>query len=94
MLAQVRGEDESRWGVYHMTNAGETSWHGFAEAIQALDEFDETATPARLLPIPGSDYPTPARRPLNSRLDNDRLEQAFGLRLRDWREALALCMGA
>ena len=94
VLAQVRGEDESRWGVYHMTNAGETSWHGFAEAIQALDEFDETATPARLLPIPGSDYPTPARRPLNSRLDNDRLEQAFGLRLRNWREALALCMGA
>ena len=94
VLAQVRGEDESRWGVYHMTNAGETSWHGFAEAIQALDEFDETATSARLLPIPGSDYPTPARRPLNSRLDNDRLEQAFGLRLRNWREALALCMGA
>ena len=94
VLAQVRGEDESLWGVYHMTNAGETSWHGFAEAIQALDEFDETVTPARLVPIPGSDYPTPARRPLNSRLDNDRLEQAFGLRLRDWREALALCMGA
>lgn len=94
VLAQVRGEDESRWGVYHMTNAGETSWHGFAEAIQALDEFDETVPLARLLPIPGSDYPTPARRPLNSRLDNDRLEQGFGLRLRDWREALALCMGA
>ena len=94
VLAQVRGEDESLWGVYHMTNAGETSWHGFAEAIQVLDEFDETVPPARLLPIPGSDYPTPARRPLNSRLDNDRLEQAFGLRLRNWREALALCMGA
>jgi dTDP-4-dehydrorhamnose reductase len=98
VLAQLRTpgcvQDESRWGVYHMTNAGETSWHGFAEAIQALDEFDETVTPARLVPIPGSDYPTPARRPLNSRLDNDRLEQAFGLRLRDWRAALALCMGA
>ena len=94
VLAQVRGEDESRWGVYHMTNAGETSWHGFAEAIQALDEFDETVPPVRLLPIPGSDYPTPARRPLNSRLNNGKLEQAFGLRLRNWREALALCMGA
>jgi dTDP-4-dehydrorhamnose reductase len=81
------------WGVYHMTNAGETSWHGFAEAIRALDEFDETCVPARLLPIPGSDYPTPARRPLNSRLNNDKLARAFGLRLRDWREALALCMG-
>jgi dTDP-4-dehydrorhamnose reductase len=77
-----------------MTNAGETSWHGFAEAIRALDEFDETCVPARLLPIPGSDYPTPARRPLNSRLDNGKLQSTFGLRLRDWREALALCMEA
>lgn len=82
------------WGVYHMTNAGETSWHGFAQAIQALDEFDETCAPAHLVPIPTRDYPTPARRPLNSRLDNDKLENTFGLRLRDWREALALCMGS
>lgn len=81
------------WGVYHMTNAGETSWHGFAQAIQALDEFDEICVPAHLVPIPTREYPTPARRPLNSRLDNDKLEKTFGLRLRDWREALALCMG-
>lgn len=94
VLAQLHGPGESRWGVYHMTNAGETSWHGFAEAIRTLDEFDETVAPAQLVPIPSSDYPTPARRPLNSRLDNRKLEQAFGLRLRAWREALALCMGA
>lgn len=80
------------WGVYHMTNAGETSWHGFAEAIQALDEFDETWVPSRLVPIPSSDYPTPARRPLNSRLDNGKLERTFGVRLQDWRAALALCL--
>jgi len=60
------------WGVYHMTNGGETSWHGFAEAIQALDEPE---VPARLVAIPSSDYPTPAQRPLNSRLDNDKLDQ-------------------
>jgi dTDP-4-dehydrorhamnose reductase len=77
------------WGVYHMSNAGETSWHGFAEAIQALDGADAGA---RLLPIPSSDYPTPAQRPLNSRLDNGKLEAAFGLRLQDWRRALGLCM--
>ena len=86
--------DAAPWGVYHMSNGGETSWHGFAEAIQALDEFDETCVPARLLAIPGSDYPTPAKRPLNSRLNNAKLEQVFGLRLQDWRAALALCMGA
>ena len=93
VLSQLRNADQTApWGVYHMTNVGETSWHGFAEAIQALDEFDETCAPAHLLPIPGSDYPTPARRPLNSRLNNDRLEQTFGLRLPDWRSALALCV--
>jgi dTDP-4-dehydrorhamnose reductase len=77
------------WGVYHMTNAGETSWHGFAQAIQALDGPDAIA---RLVPIPGSEYPTPAQRPLNSRLDNGKLEGTFGLRLQDWRAALALCL--
>ncbi len=94
VLAQVeapnRGADKPRpWGVYHMTNTGETSWHGFAQAI--LD-FDAPETPARLLPIPSSEYQTPARRPLNSRLNNDKLEHVFGVRLPDWREALRLCM--
>ena len=82
------------WGVYHMTNGGETSWHSFAQAIQALDTDDETRVATRLLPIPSSDYPTPAKRPLNSRLDNDKLERTFGLRLQDWHAALALCMQA
>ena len=72
-----------------MTNAGETSWHGFAEAILALDP---PATPPRLIPIASREYPTPARRPLNSRLDNGKLARAFGICLPDWREALALCM--
>jgi dTDP-4-dehydrorhamnose reductase len=82
------------WGVYHMTNGGETSWHGFAQAIQALDASGEIQVLARLLPIPSSDYPTPAKRPLNSRLNNRKLEQVFRLRLRDWRTALALCLEA
>jgi len=77
------------WGVYHMTNTGETSWHGFAQAILELDD-PESAT--RLLPIPSSDYPTPAKRPLNSRLNNDKLARVFGVRLPDWRVALRLCM--
>ena len=94
VLAQVHspfmGADKpAPWGVYHMTNAGETSWHGFAAAIQALDP---SPAPARLVPIPSSDYPTPARRPLNSRLDNGKLERVFGLRLPPWQEALERCL--
>ncbi len=87
-LSPARGADRPEpWGTYHLTNAGETSWHGFATAIAELGGY---AT--RLTPIPSSDYPTPARRPANSRLDNGKLARAFGLRLPDWREALKLCM--
>jgi dTDP-4-dehydrorhamnose reductase len=92
VLAQIqspgRGADKPEpWGVYHMTNGGETSWHGFAEAIRDLSGLD-----CRLSPIPSSDYPTPARRPLNSRLDNGKLERVFGVRLPDWWDALKLCL--
>ncbi len=94
ILVQVgspaRGADKPEpWGVYHMTNGGETSWHGFATAIQTLDTPEK---PARLVAIPSSEYPTPARRPLNSRLDNGKLERVFGIRLPDWRDALRLCL--
>jgi dTDP-4-dehydrorhamnose reductase len=89
VVSPANGFDSAPWGLYHMTNAGETSWHGFADAIRALDGGD-----ARLFPIPSSEYPTPARRPLNSRLDNDKLKQTFGLSLQDWRAALALCLEA
>jgi dTDP-4-dehydrorhamnose reductase len=87
--AFVGADKPQAWGVYHMTNAGETSWHGFAQAIL---ELDAPESQTRLLPIPSSDYPTPARRPLNSRLNNDKLERVFGVRLPDWRLALRLCM--
>jgi dTDP-4-dehydrorhamnose reductase len=80
------------WGVYHMTNAGVTSWHGFAQAIQSLESPNNTHTSAHLLAIASSEYPTPAQRPSNSRLNNDKLERVFGLRLQDWGTALALCM--
>jgi dTDP-4-dehydrorhamnose reductase len=94
VLAQVtspaRGADKPEpWGVYHMTNGGQTSWYGFARAILDLEGLE---TPPRLVPIPSSDYPTPARRPLNSRLDNGKLERVFGLRLPDWQDALKLCL--
>lgn len=92
VLAQVAspwvGADKPQpWGVYHMTNAGETSWHGFAEAIRQLDQLS-----VNLLPIPSADYATPARRPLNSRLDNGKLARAFGISLPDWQTALKLCL--
>jgi dTDP-4-dehydrorhamnose reductase len=75
-------------GVYHMTCAGETTWHGFAQAIvqEAAEALDGKRP--EILPIPASQYPTPARRPVNSVLDNSKLLNAFGIALPHWRTAL------
>lgn len=90
LLSPSRGSDRPEpWGVYHMSNGGETSWHGFARAILELEGLD---APPRLLPIPSEAYPTPAQRPRNSRLDNDKLARVFGLRLPHWHDALKLCL--
>ena len=76
-------------GIYHMTSAGSTSWHGFAQAILAAQGWA-----GRLDPIPARDYPLPAQRPANSRLDNGKLAAVCGLALPEWRLALALCLGS
>jgi len=74
-------------GIYHLTAAGQTSWYGFAKAILKNTEFT-----CRLLPIPGKDYPTPAKRPAWSVLDNTKLHDAFGLVSPDWQTSLQQCM--
>ncbi|RIA21239.1 dTDP-4-dehydrorhamnose reductase [Ectopseudomonas oleovorans] len=80
-----------QWGTYHLTNRGETSWFGFAQAIG--DRLRASAKPcAKLQPIPTSDYPTPARRPLNSRLDCSKLERNWNVRLPEWQKALDACL--
>ena len=92
-LLMPQDQGVNPWGIYHMCNAGETSWHEFAQAIQLLDH-DDTKKPANLVAIPSSEYPTPAQRPHNSRLDVSKLERVFGLQLQHWHSALALCMKA
>ena len=78
-------------GTYHLANGGETSWHGFAEAIFALAQQKGQKTPQTVNPIPTEAYPTPAARPKNSRLSLDKLNTAFGLVPPHWRDALAMC---
>ncbi|MFM0597993.1 dTDP-4-dehydrorhamnose reductase [Paraburkholderia dilworthii] len=94
-IGQENGARAEWWrknsGVYHLTASGVTSWHGFAEAIFALVEGEKK--PA-VHPIPASSYPTPATRPANSRLSNDKLANTFGVRAPDWRDALCLCMAS
>lgn len=76
------------FGTFHFTAAGDTTWHGFAEEI--FRQYADACGRAPLLePIPTSAYPTPARRPANSRLDCSRIERVFQLRRPPWRESLA-----
>jgi len=78
-------------GVYHMSCGGRVSWHGFAEAIlQDMQNRGEKIP--ELKAITTTEYPTPAKRPANSVLSNEKLQQAFGIRMPDWQHALALCL--
>ncbi len=81
------GFDPAWSGIYHAAGSGETTWHGLATAV-----FEHSAglrlTPPVVTPIATADWPTPARRPLDSRLDCAKLSGTFGVRLPDWREAL------
>ncbi|MEY2892512.1 MAG: dTDP-4-dehydrorhamnose reductase [Pseudomonadota bacterium] len=75
-------------GTYHLAAAGETTWNGYARHViaQALEAGQALkAAPAAVAPVPTSAFPTPAKRPANSRLDTCKLQQAFGLTLPDWR---------
>jgi dTDP-4-dehydrorhamnose reductase len=71
-------------GLFHMAGTGEASWADFAEAIFAISAA-ANGPEARVRRIATSDYPTPARRPANSRLDSSRLSQIHGVQLPDWR---------
>jgi dTDP-4-dehydrorhamnose reductase len=85
---RAQGWDDGFAGVYHAAGTGATSWHGLAEAIFTVAKRHGMAPP-RVEPIATADWPTPVRRPPDSRLDCGKLEQVFGLRLPDWRPALA-----
>ncbi len=75
-------------GLYHATGSGDTSWHGFAVAALEAAARHGQAMP-EVLSIRTADWPTPARRPADSRLDCGKLERTFGVRLPPWRDSLS-----
>ena len=96
-LAQAIGSiiarlDDTGWrneygGVFHAAGTGSTSWHGLAVAV--FEEAGRFGAPVpQVVPIATADWPTPAKRPANSRLDCTRLDQVFGIRLPHWRDSL------
>jgi dTDP-4-dehydrorhamnose reductase len=91
--ALVAGRQDCPTDLYHLANAGETSWHGYAEAIFA-EAVRLGLLPASPIvhPITTADYPLPAPRPANSRLNCSKFTRDFGLALPDWRVGLADCL--
>jgi dTDP-4-dehydrorhamnose reductase len=75
-------------GLWHCANAGETTWHGLASHVFARAEERGLKIPELLEAITTADYPTPARRPADSRLDCSKLAADFGISLRPWQEAV------
>lgn len=89
---QREGATTFPFGTYHLAAGGETSWHEYAqfvigEAIKAGKAIK--ATPDRVLAIPASAYPTPAKRPQNSRMDTSLLQSTFGLQLPHWQHGVS-----
>ena len=89
-IAQTR-QQPGKAGIYHLAPAGETTWHAYAkyviaQASQAQDAIKIKAT--EIAPIPTSAYPTPARRPHNSRLDTRKLQTTFDLTLPPWQDGV------
>jgi dTDP-4-dehydrorhamnose reductase len=92
VLPPMRRNDLTPSGIYHVAAAGETSWHGYArfvlQRVQAAGRALK-AGPEQVLAIPSAAYPTPAKRPHNSRLDTHKLRNTFGLHLPRWQDGVA-----
>jgi dTDP-4-dehydrorhamnose reductase len=92
LLPPVGHNDLTPSGIYHLAAAGETSWHGYARfVLQRAQQAGQTlkAGPQQVQAIVTADYPTPAQRPHNSRLDTTRLQNTFGLTLPRWEAGVA-----
>jgi dTDP-4-dehydrorhamnose reductase len=94
ILAQVVSKQglQGRSGLYHLTCAGATTWFGFAEEFLRRLSTESGSPLPKLVPIPTSEFPRPAKRPANSRLSCLRLEEAFGVKMPEWQTALSLVL--
>jgi dTDP-4-dehydrorhamnose reductase len=83
-------------GIYHLTAAGETSWHGYASFIvaqlQALNVPVKVGGTTVITPVPSSTYPVPPHRPKNSRLSGAKLASTFGVTMPTWQTDVAACL--
>ena len=92
-IAKIVSSPEPAYGTYHFTNAGQTTWFGFAERIRSRAvELGILTAPPEITPIPSESYPTPAARPRHSVLLHDRITRDYGVTPRAWHDALTECL--
>ncbi len=83
-----RSDNFDAWGVYHFCDKGETTWYRFAEMIFKIASSYEALALQELIPITTREYPTLAKRPPNSVLSCDKIQQTFGIKRKPWEESL------
>ena len=91
VIAQCRTGDKAArlGGIYHAAGSGQTTWAGFAqEAVKQLQQREPAMALATVTGIATTEYPTPAARPENSRLNCEKLDLTFGWKMMEWRESL------
>ena len=86
-IFNIIAADKKAYGIYHFSNEGVTSWYDFAKAI-----FDISGMTTRVLPIPGTSYPTKAARPAFSVMDKAKFKNTFNLEIPYWRDSLEICL--
>lgn len=96
MLAQGAHHDDPRWGLYHLTASGSTSWHGYASYLIAKARqmgFPVRVHQDNIKPVGSDQFPTVAVRPTNSRLSTQKICTTFGLTLPEWNEGVDAVLG-
>jgi dTDP-4-dehydrorhamnose reductase len=88
---EQRPHDAALYGVFHMTGSGETHWAEFAEVVFA-EAFKYGRLPVKVAPIATAEYPTPAARPANSRLDIGKIARVYGVKPPHWRRSVEDCV--
>jgi dTDP-4-dehydrorhamnose reductase len=88
LLALVDRSGDAPWGTYHYCGTPATTWHGFAQAIVKSACIRGPIRAKNIIPITTAEYPTPAKRPVNSVLDCSRLHKSFGIAPGPWETGL------
>jgi dTDP-4-dehydrorhamnose reductase len=84
IIERIQIQDPSNlFGIYHYSNEGQCSWYDFAHEI-----FNKNKVDIDLIPIPTTEFPTPAQRPAYSVLDKTKIKNAFGIHIKKWEESL------